>query len=232
MDLPNLTGLYLAPREAAAFHPVAAEQAGRDAAGPRRGAGEEDPLGPREDTFTLSDQGRALAGLQQPGAVRNQQTEVDQRNPDRGTEDEKGQAGSQGSEGPAPGGDATRPRATADPDDEDRRLTDELRRIDRQVRAHEQAHAAAGGSHVRYEYETGPDGRRYAVAGTTDIDVCAPTNDADGKLAQARKLRAAALAPTDPSGQDMAVAAKASRLEREARMEKADALRQGFQQFA
>ena len=45
----------------------------------------------------------------------------------------------------------------------------ELERRDREVKAHEQAHKSAGGPYARggarYEYETGPDGRQYAVGG-------------------------------------------------------------------
>ena len=48
----------------------------------------------------------------------------------------------------------------------ERRVVEELREMDRRVRAHEQAHMSAGGGLVRggaaYEYRTGPDGQRYA----------------------------------------------------------------------
>ena len=42
----------------------------------------------------------------------------------------------------------------------------ELKSRDQEVRTHEQAHAAAGGQYAgspSYEYEQGPDGKRYAV---------------------------------------------------------------------
>ena len=45
----------------------------------------------------------------------------------------------------------------------------ELEKRDQEVRRHEQAHAAAAGSHTRggpsFEFEIGPDGKQYAVAG-------------------------------------------------------------------
>jgi len=49
----------------------------------------------------------------------------------------------------------------------------ELAARDREVRAHEQAHAAVGGAYAgapSYQYETGPDGVRYAIAGQVQID--------------------------------------------------------------
>jgi len=100
----------------------------------------------------------------------------------------------------------------------------ELQRIDRRVHAHEQAHMAAGGGYTSgpsYEYTSGPDGRRYAVGGEVQID----TSDASSPAATIRKMqivRAAALAPADPSGSDRAVAAAASRNEADARREVAE----------
>jgi hypothetical protein len=50
----------------------------------------------------------------------------------------------------------------------DRALVHELGARDREVRAHEAAHAAAGGALAgvpHYDYVTGPDGRRYAAGG-------------------------------------------------------------------
>jgi hypothetical protein len=58
--------------------------------------------------------------------------------------------------------------------------TTELARRDREVRAHEQAHAAVGGSYAgapSYTYSRGPDGQRYAVGGEVSIDTGALSND-------------------------------------------------------
>lgn len=112
--------------------------------------------------------------------------------------------------------------------DEEQRQVDELRQRDQEVRAHEQAHAAAGGRNVRYDYQSGPDGRQYAVGGSADIEITAMSNDHNGKISEARKMRAAALAPSDPSTQDMAVAARATRIEMEAVAEKADEQRESL----
>ena len=58
-----------------------------------------------------------------------------------------------------------------------------LRQIDRQVRAHEQAHLAAGAGLVRsgasFTYETGPDDKRYAVGGEVSIDVAPASTPQD-----------------------------------------------------
>lgn len=97
-----------------------------------------------------------------------------------------------------------------------------LRETDRAVRQHEQAHLAAGAGLVTggpsYSYTTGPDGKRYAVGGEVSIDV-SPARTPEATIAKARQIRAAALAPADPSGKDRQVAVAAGRLEAEARAE-------------
>lgn len=98
----------------------------------------------------------------------------------------------------------------------------ELRRRDREVRAHEAAHQAAGGRYAgpaSFEFERGPDGVRYAVAGEVDIDVAPVPGDPEATIDKMRIVRAAALAPINPSAQDQAVAARATRELVEARAE-------------
>lgn len=89
----------------------------------------------------------------------------------------------------------------------------ELKKIDQQVRQHEAAHIAAGGSYVSkaasYSYKIGPDGNRYAVAGEVGIDV-SPERDPRVTVQKMAVVQRAALAPADPSPQDRAVAAKAA----------------------
>lgn len=97
-----------------------------------------------------------------------------------------------------------------------------LKQIDQKVRAHEQAHlsAAAGLATGGASFQTvrGPDGRQYAVGGEVQISVSAAATP-EQTVAKAQRIRAAALAPADPSSQDRAVAAGASQLEAQARME-------------
>jgi hypothetical protein len=98
-----------------------------------------------------------------------------------------------------------------------------LAQTDREVRAHEQAHMAAAGSYARggptYTFERGSDGRLYAVAGEVAIDASPVPNDPEATLRKAEVVRAAALAPAEPSSQDRAVAAQASQMAAEAQAE-------------
>ncbi len=126
-----------------------------------------------------------------------------------------------------PGGglDTTRPPgASAAPEGEEAEQLAELRNIDRRVRAHEQAHAAVGGAHAgapRYEFERGPDGVMYAVAGEVRIDTTPVPNDPQATIEKMDTVIAAALAPMDPSPQDRQVAAEARRERQRAVMEAA-----------
>ncbi len=105
---------------------------------------------------------------------------------------------------------------------EEQQKTRELQQTDRKVRAHEQAHVSASGriavSAPSYDYETGPDGRRYAVGGSVNYNVPTTECPKDEQLL-ARQLRRMALAPMDPSPKDRAVAAKASAKEARASRE-------------
>lgn len=98
----------------------------------------------------------------------------------------------------------------------------ELQQRDREVKAHEMAHVAAGGRYVTrpasYDYQTGPDGRRYAVGGEVTIDTSVPS-DPQEALAKAQIIERAALAPVEPSQQDYRVAAKARQMAADARSE-------------
>lgn len=100
----------------------------------------------------------------------------------------------------------------------------ELERIDRNVKAHENAHIAAGAGVVTggasYSYTRGPDGRMYATAG--EVPIAMQKGDTPQETIQnARKVVAAAMAPADPSPQDYKVAASAMQMESQARMEMA-----------
>lgn len=97
-----------------------------------------------------------------------------------------------------------------------------LAATDREVRAHEAAHAAVGGQHAgsaSFSYQQGPDGKRYAVAGEVPIDLSAVSGDPAATLKKAQTVRAAALAPADPSPQDLQVAAAATQMELKAKTE-------------
>ncbi|MEI6784140.1 MAG: putative metalloprotease CJM1_0395 family protein [Verrucomicrobiota bacterium] len=94
----------------------------------------------------------------------------------------------------------------------------ELAKRDREVRVHEAQHLAAAGSMasgIKYTYETGPDGKLYAVGGSVQIRITAGATPEE-TLAIARQIRSAADAPADPSGQDRMVAAQAGQMEAQA----------------
>jgi hypothetical protein len=98
----------------------------------------------------------------------------------------------------------------------------ELAARDREVRAHEQAHAAAAGQYggsPTYEYVRGPDGVSYAVGGSVDVDTSPIPGNPEATLRKAEQLQRAASAPADPSGQDRQVAAQAAQLAEQARAE-------------
>ncbi|MDO4674045.1 putative metalloprotease CJM1_0395 family protein [Campylobacter sp.] len=97
----------------------------------------------------------------------------------------------------------------------------ELQNIDRNVKAHEAAHQAAGGGltgAASFSYVKGPDNQMYAVAGEVPIRM-QEGNTPEQTIANARQIIAAAMAPSDPSPQDYKVAANAAKMEFEARAE-------------
>jgi len=115
---------------------------------------------------------------------------------------------------------------------DEQRVLDKLEARDREVRAHEAAHMATAGSLARggasFSYQRGPDGQMYAIGGEVSLDVSAGRTPEE-TLAKAERIRAAALAPAQPSGKDMQVAAAAARMAAEARSELANQARQAYQ---
>ncbi len=89
----------------------------------------------------------------------------------------------------------------------------ELQARDQEVRAHEQAHAIVGGRYAgapSYDYQQGPDGRRYAVGGEVQIDLAPVANDPQATIQKMQQVKAAALAPAEPSPADRSIAAEAT----------------------
>ncbi|MEZ4437599.1 MAG: putative metalloprotease CJM1_0395 family protein [Polyangiaceae bacterium] len=107
---------------------------------------------------------------------------------------------------------------------DERTQVEKLKARDREVRAHEAAHQGAAGGlagAASFTTQRGPDGRDYAIGGEV------PINMAEGKtpeetIANAQRIRAAAMAPAQPSGADRSIAASASKMEAEARRELAE----------
>lgn len=158
----------------------------------------------------LSLSGRAAGDLGAPGIREDRfgpATVVSIRSAQRrhsaGSVEEGGSAGSVGTDG-----------LSAD----EKRQVEKLRARDQEVRRHEQAHAAAGGQYASapsYVYQTGPDGKRYAVAGEVQIDT-SPGRTPEETVRKAETIRRAATAPDDPSPQDDKVAQLAEAMRQEA----------------
>ncbi|EZH78866.1 hypothetical protein AU05_18750, partial [Ectopseudomonas composti] len=101
----------------------------------------------------------------------------------------------------------------------------DLVQSDREVRTHEQAHAAVGGQYAgapTYSFKRGPDGQRYAVSGEVGIDTAPVPNDPEATLRKMEIVLRAALAPIEPSPQDLRVAALAQAQAAQARVELAE----------
>nr|WP_245000418.1 putative metalloprotease CJM1_0395 family protein [Marinobacter daepoensis] len=106
--------------------------------------------------------------------------------------------------------------------DDDLKQLAELKARDREVRAHEAAHQAVGGQYagaMSFTYQRGPDGAQYAVGGEVPIDVSPVAGDPQATIEKMRVVRAAAMAPAQPSGQDRAVAAQAMQVMLQAQAE-------------
>jgi hypothetical protein len=113
-------------------------------------------------------------------------------------------------------------RAQKEQRETEQKVIEQLSARDREVRAHEQAHAAVGGQYASsptYTYQRGPDGVSYAVGGEVKIDTSPIPNDPEATLRKAEQIARAAGAPADPSGQDRAVAAQAAKMAQQARIE-------------
>lgn len=112
------------------------------------------------------------------------------------------------------------PKLDAELSPEELEQVKKLAARDREVRAHEQAHLATAGQYARggptYSYQQGPDGKRYAIGGEVQIDTSPVDGDPKATAQKARVVRAAALAPAQPSAQDLRVAAAATQMEQQA----------------
>jgi len=106
---------------------------------------------------------------------------------------------------------------------EEEQQVKELKQRDREVRRHEQAHKAAAGQYAsggpQFEYETGPDGKQYAVGGEVKIDTSNIPNNPEATVRKMQQIRRAALAPGEPSSHDRAIASQAQAAEQQAQAE-------------
>ncbi|MBZ4681332.1 MAG: protein-glutamate O-methyltransferase [Thermodesulfobacterium sp.] len=102
-----------------------------------------------------------------------------------------------------------------------RAVIEKLKIREKQVIAHEMAHKIVGGKYagsVHYQYTRGPDGKLYISGGEVSIDVSEESSP-EKTIQKMEIVRAAALAPADPSPQDLQVAQTATVKEIKARRE-------------
>nr|WP_231730978.1 putative metalloprotease CJM1_0395 family protein [Lacimicrobium alkaliphilum] len=127
-------------------------------------------------------------------------------------------------EDPSAGKQDARSRQEQQQEASEQKEVEELKERDKEVRTHEQAHASVGGQYAgspSYEFETGPDGQRYAIGGEVSIDVSREP-EPEETLRKMQQVRAAALAPAEPSPQDLRVASEAQQKAAEARQQMAE----------
>ncbi len=105
---------------------------------------------------------------------------------------------------------------------QEEKVVQDLKKRDAEVRTHEQAHKTAGGQYAgspAFEMTKGPDGQSYATGGHVNIDISAIPDDPQATLNKMMQIKSAALAPAEPSAQDLKVAAKADMVAAAARSE-------------
>ncbi len=104
-------------------------------------------------------------------------------------------------------------------DEAELRQVQQLQQRDAEVRTHEQAHLSTAGQYASggpsFSYQTGPNGKRYAVGGSVPIDIGKEATPA-ATIMKMRTVKRAALAPASPSAADRQIAAKASMQEMQA----------------
>lgn len=170
------------------------------------------------ETGLGSESDRVRTPGQQPQVTyeRPQQQSNAQNNPSQGE-----LFGQDNAEDPSAGKESAEERQKQQQETTENSQVEELKTRDREVRAHEQAHASVGGQYAgspQFEFENGSDGGRYAVGGEVSIDISAE-NTPEETLRKMQQVRAAALAPVDPSAQDLQVAREASQKAAEAQIE-------------
>lgn len=152
--------------------------------------------------------------------------------PEETAEDEKAVGGQQQN----PVAEPSQEDADKDGDElteEEEKQVKELQARDREVRAHEQAHARVGGPYASapsYTFQQGPDGKRYAIGGEVQIDT-ATERTPEATVRKMQIVIRAATAPAEPSSQDLKVAQQArsqlAEAQAELRQQKAEELKSG-----
>ncbi|MBI5892698.1 MAG: hypothetical protein HZB79_03425 [Deltaproteobacteria bacterium] len=98
----------------------------------------------------------------------------------------------------------------------------QLKITEQKVIAHEAAHKSAAGQYagaISYEYKRGPDGNMYISGGEVPIDT-SEEKTSEQTIQKMEQVNRAALAPADPSPQDIKIAAEAAAKAQAAKKEK------------
>lgn len=176
-----------------------------------------------EDTATISDEAQKLYGREKNAQDDMLPAEKRAANKDgKSVEDEKTSVQKKAElSKDKDNADKAKSKSDSDLTADEQQQVQQLKARDAEVRAHEQAHisAAAGlrTSAPSYDYETGPDGKKYAVGGEVSISFSS-TGDPEKDMQLAETMRNAALAPAEPSGQDRSVAQSAEKIIQESKM--------------
>lgn len=94
----------------------------------------------------------------------------------------------------------------------DEALLQRLKARDAVVRNHEAAHVMAAGGQAgspTYTYQTGPDGKRYAIGGSVNISITT-TGDPEADAREAKTAQRAAMAAGEASAADVQTASRAA----------------------
>lgn len=181
-----------------------------------------DPKGPSDILISSMIGSISNASYASYGSLRSSQAGRVHGDPESQAEEKKGLTGAEADKKKAEQEKVSNPQQL---DDDEKQQVEELKQRDAEVRSHEQAHMAAAGNLAmggpNYVFQTGPDGRQYAIGGDVKIDT-SPGRTPEESARKAQQIRAAALAPADPSAQDLKVAAAASNMEVESASKHAD----------
>lgn len=177
------------------------------------------------DTVNLSP--RALAAANKPGEATDNPNPQAHADPGTPAPAPDGQPDADVGVDAAPTAAAGERKTNGEPlTEEEQAQVREMSERDREVRAHEQAHKNAAGPYAQggpsFEFQQGPDGRRYAVGGHVNIDSSEVPGDPQATIQKMQVVRRAALSPSEPSAQDRKVAAEAARAEQKARAQLRD----------
>lgn len=100
-------------------------------------------------------------------------------------------------------------------------IIQKLRQIENKVIAHEMAHKAVAGRYagvVSYTYTKGPDGKMYITGGEVPLDTSEESTPEE-TIEKMEIIQTAALAPSDPSPQDIRIAQIAAMKKMKAQIE-------------